>query len=203
MDRADLGSDCDFEALLRRARTGDADAATELVSRNEPELRRYVRLRLTNPRLRRYLDSVDICQSVLGRFFAGLFSGRYELHSASQLTALLTKMAKNEVCDCVRRQNSGRRGGQQLRAMSLQTYSDLAVTGFSLSEQSDNREVAGMILDELPPYERSLARHRMFGFGWTELAGEFGANADVLRKRFQRATDRAVTRLRLDHLVGS
>ena len=52
-----------------------------------------------------------------------------------------------------------------------------------------------MILDELPPYERILAHHRMFGFGWTELAGDFGTNVDVLRKRFPRATSRAVARL--------
>ena len=60
-----------------------------------------------------------------------------------------------------------------------------------------------MILEKLPPYERSLARHRMDGFGWTELAGEFGANAEALRKRFHRATSRAVIGLRLRNLAGS
>ena len=55
---------------------GEEQAATELVQRYEPELRRFVRFRLTNGRLRRHVDSVDICQSVLGRFFVGLFAGR-------------------------------------------------------------------------------------------------------------------------------
>ena len=80
--------DCGFRSLLDRAQRGDENAATDLVNCYEPELRRYIRLRLTNPRLRRYLDCHDICQSVLGRFFVGLFAGRYELWSASQLTAL-------------------------------------------------------------------------------------------------------------------
>lgn len=202
-ESTDFAPDCNFRSLLHRARTRDADAATELVNLYEPELRRYIRLRLTNPRLRRYLDSVDVCQSVLGRFFVGLFAGRYQLRSASQLTALLTKMAKNEVCDCVRRQNSGRRGGQQGREVSLQSCPDLAATRFSLVEQSANREVIWMILHELPPYELSLARYRMDGFGWTELASKLGANAEVLRKRFHRAARRAVSRLRLHHPAGS
>ncbi len=203
MESADLASDCDFRSLLDRARAGDEHAATDLVNRYEPELRRYVRLRLTNPRLRKYLDCVDICQSVLGRFFVGLFAGRYELRFASQLTALLTKMARNEVCDCVRRQNSGRRGGQHPRQVPLRTCVDLAAARSSLVEHVANREVVWLILQELPPYERSLARHRLDGFGWTELACQFGANAEVLRKRFRRATSRAVMRLRLHHFAGS
>ena len=56
-------------ALLDRIRAGDQGAATELVRRYEPALRRSVRLRLRDPRLRRVLDSSDVCQAVLLRFF--------------------------------------------------------------------------------------------------------------------------------------
>jgi len=90
---ADGPVDEDFAALLGQARLGDADAATEFVRRYEPELRRYVRIRLTDSRLRRYVDSVDICQSILGRFFVGFFAGKYELRSPEQLIAILLRMA--------------------------------------------------------------------------------------------------------------
>jgi len=52
-----------------------------------------VRIRLTDSRLRRYVDSVDICQSILGRFFVGFFAGKYELRSPEQLIAILLRMA--------------------------------------------------------------------------------------------------------------
>jgi RNA polymerase sigma-70 factor (ECF subfamily) len=203
MEPADLALDCDFRSLLACVRRGDEKAAAELVDRYEPELRRYIRLRLTNPRLRRYLDNDDICQSVLGRLFAGLLAGRFELRSASQLVALLTKMAKNEVCDCVRRQNSSRRGGPQRRDVPVQTCSNLQFVESSVAEQIANREVVGMILQELPSHERCLAHRRMEGLGWTELAAEFRTSAEVLRKRFRRATSRVVARLRLHDFIAN
>ena len=105
--------DEEFSALLGQARSGDSDAATDLVRRYEPELRRYVRFRLTDSRLRRFVDSVDICQSILGRFFVGFFAGKYELRSPDELIALLFRMAKNEVCDQIRKQRAARRGGPE------------------------------------------------------------------------------------------
>ena len=46
-----------FRDLLCRVRAGDQRAATDLVRRLEPELRRAVRVRLSDPRLRRVVDS--------------------------------------------------------------------------------------------------------------------------------------------------
>ncbi len=59
----------DFRDLIRRVRAGDDGAATELVRRYEPAIRRAVRIRLADTRLARAFDSMDICQSVLGSFF--------------------------------------------------------------------------------------------------------------------------------------
>src|SRR5262249_31129664 len=58
-----------FGDFLRRLRAGDEQAAVELVQRYERVIRREARLRLTDPRLGRLVDSVDICQSVLASFF--------------------------------------------------------------------------------------------------------------------------------------
>jgi hypothetical protein len=64
-----------FAELLRRVRSGDQEAATALVRQFEPEIRRVVRLRLTDPRMRRVIDSADICQSVLANFFVRAAAG--------------------------------------------------------------------------------------------------------------------------------
>src|SRR5262245_18622455 len=55
-----------FTDFIRRIRAGDEQAAVELVRRYEPAIRREVRFRLRNTRLRRLFDSMDVCQSVLG-----------------------------------------------------------------------------------------------------------------------------------------
>jgi hypothetical protein len=67
------------------ARGGDGDAAAELVRRYELAIRRVVRLRLTDVRLRRAFDSMDVCQSVLGSFFVRAASGQYDLSNSDRL----------------------------------------------------------------------------------------------------------------------
>jgi RNA polymerase sigma-70 factor (ECF subfamily) len=63
-------SDADaFRDLITRVRNGDDQAATELVRRYEPTIRMAIRVRLDHSDLRRLLDSMDICQSVLANFF--------------------------------------------------------------------------------------------------------------------------------------
>jgi len=179
--------DEEFSALLGQARSGDSDAATDLVRRYEPELRRYVRFRLTDSRLRRFVDSVDICQSILGRFFVGFFAGKYELRSPDELIALLFRMAKNEVCDQIRKQRAARRGGRAAQASALHSVEVLADSGMGPSERVANNEQLEKMLQTLPSHERLLVQRRMAGFGWAELAAELQINAEVLRKRFTRA----------------
>jgi hypothetical protein len=58
-----------FADLLRRARQGSEQAAADLIRAYEPERRRFIRFRLTDPDLHRFLDSPDVCQSVLASFF--------------------------------------------------------------------------------------------------------------------------------------
>src|SRR5262249_4531060 len=88
-----------FTALIRRVRAGDQEAAAELVRTYEPAVRRAVRVRLKDDRLRRVLDSLDICQSVLGSFFLRATLGEFELTSADDLLRLLATMVRNKVAN--------------------------------------------------------------------------------------------------------
>src|SRR5689334_8009854 len=74
-----VSAETPFRKLIRRVRAGDQDAATELVRQYEPAIRRVVRVRLTDTRLRAALDSMDVCQSVLATFFVRAALGQYEL----------------------------------------------------------------------------------------------------------------------------
>jgi hypothetical protein len=64
-----MTGETNFQALIARVREGDAEAAAMLVHRYESAIRRIVRTRMVDSRLRSLVDSSDICQSVFGSFF--------------------------------------------------------------------------------------------------------------------------------------
>jgi len=104
-----VGQDVSFQELIRRVRGGDQAAAAELVERYEPAVRRAVRFRLVDARLRSLLDSMDICQSVMASFFVRAAAGQYELDKPTQLVNLLVAMAHNKVASLARKERAQRR----------------------------------------------------------------------------------------------
>src|SRR4051794_13517688 len=99
-----MSEEASFRDLIRRVRAGDDAAAFELVRQYEPEIRRAVRIRLHDGHMQRVLDSMDICQSVLGNFFARVAVGQFELDKPAQLLKLLVTMARNKLIDKARQQ---------------------------------------------------------------------------------------------------
>src|ERR1700756_3172415 len=127
-----------FSELIERIRTGDEQAATELVRRYEPEIRREVRFLLRDPFLRRAFDSMDICQSVMGSFFLRAALGEYDLGRPQGLVRLLISMTRNKVVDATRRQRAQRRDHR--RSTSLEAV-DLAAATPSPSQVVEGREL--------------------------------------------------------------
>src|SRR5947209_8199835 len=91
-----------FLELIVRVRSGDPEAAVELVRCYEPAVRRVVRLQLRDRRLRRVLDSMDVCQSVLASFFIRAAAGQFDLDHPGQLLRLLVIMARNKLATYAR-----------------------------------------------------------------------------------------------------
>ncbi len=87
-------------------RAGDALAAEQLVHDYEAEIRRAIRLRLTDVHMRRTLDTMDICQSVMAQFFVHVSQGQFDLHSPTDLVRVLVSMVRNKVIDQTRRLNA-------------------------------------------------------------------------------------------------
>lgn len=102
-------SDDSFPDLIRRVRGGDQDAAAELVRRFEPAIRRAVRVRLVDDRLRRQFDTMDVCQSVLASFFVRVAMGQFELDRSEQLLKPLATMVRNKVAERANQARAGRR----------------------------------------------------------------------------------------------
>lgn len=183
-----MSADQAFADLLNRVRSGDDQAAAQLVRQYEPEIRRAVRIRLANPRLQRVLDSMDICQSVLANFFTRAAAGQFDLESPEQLIRLLISMARNKVTDHARRQQAARRDNRRQGTDSA--LSKVSDPGESPSELVATAELLREARRRMSDDERYLAEQRALGKGWNELAEELGDGAEALRKKLSRAMDR-------------
>jgi len=186
-----------FLELIRKVRQGDGEAAAELVRRYEPAIRRAVRFRLADARLRRACDSVDICQAVLGSFFVRVATGQYELDTPEQLLKLLAAMARNKLCKQVERQRAARRDHRRLAGGTVEQH-DLIGPDPTPSRQLVARELLEEAQRRLAPEELQLANWRAEGRDWADIAREVGSTPEALRKRLSRAVERVAQGLGLD-----
>jgi RNA polymerase sigma-70 factor (ECF subfamily) len=189
-----------FEDLIRRVRRGEEEAAAELVRTYEPEVRRAIRIRLTDPRLGRLLDSMDICQSVLANFFVRAAAGQFDLEQPEQLLKLLVTMARNKLRDQARRQRAGRRDNRRLEAVGPAALEEVADAGATPSRIVAGRELLREVRRHLSDEERYLADQRALGRGWADIAAERGERPEALRKRLARGMDRVARQLGLEEV---
>jgi DNA-directed RNA polymerase specialized sigma24 family protein len=186
-----------FSEFLRRIRSGDEQAAAEMVKRYEPVVRMEVRLRLSDPRLYRLFDSMDICQSVLASFFLRAAAGCYEVDDPAQLVRLLVGIARNKVAEQARAQHAQRR--DQRREVGL----DGPGAYIPSQDPSPSRQVAGRELlaefrSRLNGDEGRLADLRAQGLDWAAIAAEVGGTPQARRKQLSRAATRVARELGLE-----
>lgn len=186
-----------FQELIQRVRERDEDAARELTVRYEKAIRRVVRIHLRDPRMRRVVDSMDVCQSVLTSFFVRTALGEYELNTPEQLISLLTTITKNKVVNQVHRLQAQRR--------DIRRDSELGSGSFGVLDRSPNpadevsaKEILEKVRSGLDASERYLAEQRGLGRTWPELAEQLGATDVALRKKLTRALDRVMAELGLN-----
>jgi RNA polymerase sigma-70 factor (ECF subfamily) len=190
--------DHDFLDLIRRVRAGDHTAAAALMARYMPAVRRVVRLNLRDPRMRRALDSMDVCQDVFASFFIRAAYGQYDLNNPAQLLRLLVVMARNKLV------SEGRTYFVARREPSGPAV-DVLFAGLATPETDPSRRLAWKdLLHEvrrrLTADERRLADRRAELWEWSAIAAEVGGTPDALRKRLARALDRVSNQLGLEEL---
>lgn len=183
-----------FSEFIRRVRAGDEQAASDLVARYEPVIRREVRMRLRDPRLYSRIDWNDVCQSVMASFFVRAASGQYELESPDQLLRLLVVMTRHKLSKQARRQRA------QRRDYRLEANDPLVLEARLDAGPTPSRLVAGReLLDEyrrrLSTEERELADLRGQGWEWGEIAEKLGGTDQARRKQLARAIDRVERQL--------
>ncbi|MEZ6128116.1 MAG: sigma-70 family RNA polymerase sigma factor [Planctomycetaceae bacterium] len=182
----------EFEALVARVRQGEHDAAAELVRLYEPEIRREVRLRLTSAQLRRTLDSVDICQSVFGRFFVKAALGELDFDRPEQLLRLLCQMARNRVIDHHRREKVRRPDGNRVPMEEV-----VPTTTETPSEVLQHEELLQKVFALMTESEREVSAFRRNGESWAVIAERVGGTAESVRKSLSRAIERIADQLEI------
>ncbi len=180
-----------FADLMRRVKRGDVQAAEALIREYEPEIRIIVKRKLS-PKLRRELESMDVCQSVLKDFFFRAGAQHRDHESPKQLLAYLARMVENKLTDKARRMDAEKRpkmAGTPLDdappPVDSQTPSQI-VAAAELREQ---------IQRALSPEEWELFRRRGDGESWEEIATALGLSAGAARKRWAGAIE--LLRMRL------
>ncbi len=186
-----------FLGFIQRVRAGDQQAAADLVRLYEPEIRREVRLRLRDTRLRRDFDSVDICQSVLASFFVRAALGQYELEDPRQLVKLLVTMTRNKLIGKVRKQRMQIRDHRRLASEGEDRLKSVAA-GPTPSELVMGSELLEEFRKRMTSEEWQLAERRSQGLQWAQIASELGGTPEGLRKQLARAVDRIAGELGLD-----
>jgi RNA polymerase sigma-70 factor (ECF subfamily) len=193
-----MSGDDPFVDLIRRVREGDEEAAAEVVRRYEPAIRRVVRVHLRDPRLRRVLDSMDVCQSVLATFFVRANLGQYDVATPEDLLKLLGRIARNKLTNQVSKHQADRRDYRRDEAIGEAREGLTRASGSDPSEQAAARELLEKVRERLSDDERQLAELRGRGDSWAEVAASQGGTPEGLRKKLARALDRVLNQLGLD-----
>ena len=192
-----MAEDISFMELVRKVRAGDDVASAELVRRYEPAIRIAVRGRLTDPRLRRLFDSMDICQSVFAIFFVRAAAGEYELDRPERLIQLLAAIARNRVTDHARQQRAARRDYRRTER-TADDGGHFVDPDPSPSDEISEKELVEAFQSRLSVEERYLADQRARGRPWGEIAAEVGGRPDARRVQLERAVNRVTRELRLE-----
>lgn len=179
-------------ALVAAARRGDEAARAELLRRNLPALRAFLRLRL-DPELRLRESCSDLVQSTCREVLGGLDDLDYR--GEAPFRAWLFTVARNKLQErrrfhlAERRRHDRELAAQDVDALAL-AYSRFATA----SQDARARELVERLeaaFDRLPEDQREvLTMTRLAGLSTREVAAHIGRSEDATRALLGRALAR-------------
>lgn len=186
--------DAVFSSWMQQVRSGDPDAAAEFVRRFGPEIRRAIRVRGTGGRLQRVLDSEDLCQTVMRRFFEHAGGANAPADDPATLMKWLLEVARNRLREQHRRDRAKKRGGGRLREVDPAVLDQLAGDESDIEEKAAEREQLARLMEQMTPELRLIAERRAAGDDWADIARDHGTTAEAMRKRYRRGLDAIINR---------
>ncbi|HVK16457.1 MAG TPA: sigma-70 family RNA polymerase sigma factor [Fimbriiglobus sp.] len=193
-----MSDDDTFTQFVARIRSGDEQAASDLVKRYEPLIRREVRMQLEDQQLNRAFDSMDVCQSVLASFFLRTAAGEYDLERPEQLVGLLVTMARNKLASAARREYRVRRDARRVSEAAAEGLDRVPDAEDSPGEVLATKELLEQFRQSLSDQERQIVELRGDGLTWADVAARLGGTAQSRRMQLSRAVERVVRELGIE-----
>lgn len=179
--------DPEFLPLIARARTGDRDAAGELLARYSGHIQRVVRSHL-NRRMRTRFDSQDFVQAVCASLLAHQSRlGRFQ--HPDELIAYLGAMTANKVIDECRRCLTYEKQNVN-RERPLEVAREILSPEPTASQVAVARELWDALLEGQPPHYRRIVELRTGGMTFEEIATEVGLSTRQVRRVMRSLADR-------------
>ncbi len=184
--------DSEFAGWMRRVRGGDPAAVAEFVARYGPQIRRAIRVRGTGGRLQRVLDSEDLCQTVMRRFFEHVGDANAPAEDPASLLNWLLEVARNRLREQHRRDRAAKRGGDRQREVGPAALDQLAGVDCNIEGRAADRDLLAWLMRQMTPDQRLVAERRAVGEAWSDIARDLETTAEALRKRYRRGLDAIV-----------
>jgi DNA-directed RNA polymerase specialized sigma24 family protein len=179
----------DFFAVLR---SGDGQAVEELLRQLDPILRRIIRLRLTDGRLRRLMDTTDIVQSLLANFLCQSATDHPAPPNPHRLCAYLAAAVHHKICTKTRK--------ERRHAGSLPDGWEPLSPEPPPAQNAEGQDFRQAVRARLPEQTRRLFDLKAEGLTWAEIAEQVGGHPDALRMRLRRAVAAALGELGCEEL---
>jgi RNA polymerase sigma-70 factor (ECF subfamily) len=158
-------------SLLRRFRTGEDDAATELYRRYAARLLNLAAAK-ASPDLKQRVDPEDIVQSVFRTFFRRASLGEYEVPDGDELWKLFLVIGLNKIRAVAGYHKAAKRDVRQTAGGEA-----VEVGGAAVPDETALRTLQ-LTIDELlaplPESHREIVRLRTDGFEVAEIAAKVG-----------------------------
>lgn len=180
----------EFQSLLERASAGDEAAMAELVRRYEPAVRIVARARISE-RLRPYIDSVDVTQSVHRSLLAGLKEDRFDIASPEKLVGLAVVMVRWKIAKHWRKLRRQQRDSHNDDNQPVRPIADHE----SVSAAVDAQDQFDFLAADLSDIDRQIIELRLIGHSTAEAARTLNLDPAVVRVRLSRLRSRLRDRL--------
>lgn len=212
MDNIMTNSEEGESELIGRFKSGDKDAANELIGKYFERVSQAARRRLQQRRLRGS-DSQDIAASVFESLWKKADNQHFsdnDLNDSDELWRLLCVMIRYKTADHIRKENADKRGGGQLRGESvfakpdgehvvgLEDQSDDALAPDEIASFKDqHREMMSMLDDEIL---HEVVTLRMENNKIVDIAAHFGKSERWVKRKL--ALIRDIWKQQVDQISG-
>jgi RNA polymerase sigma-70 factor (ECF subfamily) len=174
----------EFELLMERVRTGDADAGKELFERYGKAIQRVVRFHMDR-RLRTQFDSIDFAQDAWASFFR-ISAEDFNFQTPEELVAFLTRTVQNKVVDAYRKRSQhSKDNGRTFREFDNKIHKLLGRLPSPSQCAIAEEEWRRLMHNKPPKVQQALAMLRD-GYSQREIAKSLGLNVKRIHRLLAR-----------------